>query len=222
MLAGFAMTSFAEIDLPHNAFYAQKACLHLFVTISICANLMCTASTTLCRCGARQGAARQGRLDGTPLRSDAAPARGPPPAAAAHAHARTHARARARRRARALPPGGGAQDKAVDGMHAERAFIFACFGVGLINTLLALMSAAWILMTFEVALVATLGISWSIYIIIRQARRIYSKFGLSQEDVVRFDDIISNAPRVEQDDDGESSVLIPRSTSGRARGTYDV
>ena len=69
MLAGFAMTSFAEIDLPHNAFYAQKvrtrspdpqsprlrelrehadsqACLHLFVTISICANLMCTASTT--------------------------------------------------------------------------------------------------------------------------------------------------------------------------------
>lgn len=116
----------------------------------------------------------------------------------------------------------GSMDEAVDGMHAERAFIFACFGVGLINTLLALMSAAWILMTFEVALVATLGISWSIYIIIRQARRIYSKFGLSQEDVVRFDDIISNAPRVEQDDDGESSVLIPRSTSGRARGTYDV
>ena len=26
VLAGFAMTSFAEIDLPHNAFYAQKAC----------------------------------------------------------------------------------------------------------------------------------------------------------------------------------------------------
>lgn len=24
VLAGFAMTSFAEIDLPHNAFYAQK------------------------------------------------------------------------------------------------------------------------------------------------------------------------------------------------------
>ena len=46
VLAGFAMTSFAEIDLPHNAFYAQKACLHLFVTISICANLLCTASTT--------------------------------------------------------------------------------------------------------------------------------------------------------------------------------
>ncbi|EOD29065.1 hypothetical protein EMIHUDRAFT_442806 [Emiliania huxleyi CCMP1516] len=46
VLAGFAMTSFAEIDLPHNAYFATKACLHLFVTISICANLMCTASTT--------------------------------------------------------------------------------------------------------------------------------------------------------------------------------
>ena len=26
VLAGFAMTSFAEIDLPHNAFYVQKVC----------------------------------------------------------------------------------------------------------------------------------------------------------------------------------------------------
>ena len=224
VLAGFAMTSFAEIDLPHNAFYAQKACLHLFVTISICANLMCTASTTFVSVWG-SGKALRGK-DGSMARRSAPtprphaarrPAAGRPRPRAHATPARAHAR-----RSRALPPGGGAQDKAVDGMHAERAFIFACFGVGLINTLLALMSAAWILMTFEVALVATLGISWSIYIIIRQARRIYSKFGLSQEDVVRFDDIISNAPRVEQDDDGESSVLIPRSTSGRARGTYDV
>ena len=28
VLAGFAMTSFAEIDLPHNAFYAQKVHTH--------------------------------------------------------------------------------------------------------------------------------------------------------------------------------------------------
>ena len=79
------------------------------------------------------------------------------------------------------------------------------------------MSAAWILMTFEVALVATLGISWSIYIIIRQARRIYSKFGLSQEDVVRFDDIISNAPRVEQDDDGVVGPHTEEHLGARAR-----
>ena len=69
--------------------------------------------------------------------------------------------------------------EAVDGMNDERAFIFTCFGapphgqptymrelyygthrvavapsgVGLITTLLALMSAAWILMTLEVAFV---------------------------------------------------------------------
>ena len=35
----------------------------------------------------------------------------------------------------------GSMDQAVDGMHNERAFIFSCFGVGLITTLLALMSA---------------------------------------------------------------------------------
>ena len=104
-------------------------------------------------------------------------------------------------------------------MHAERAFIFACFGVGLINTLLALMSAAWILMTFEVALVATLGISWSIYIIIRQARRIYSKFGLSQEDVVRFDDIISNAPRsVTEEDRADVDRKHPAGGNANPRG----
>ena len=115
VLAGFAMTSFAEIDLPHNAFYAQKACLHLCVTISICANLMCTASTTFVSVWG-SGKALRGK--------------------------------------------DGSMDEAVDGMHAERAFIFSCFGVGLITTLLALMSAAWILMTLEVAFVATCGDDW--------------------------------------------------------------
>ena len=83
-------------------------------------------------------------------------------------------------------------DQAVDGMHAERAFIFGCFGVGLITTLLALMSAAWILMTLEVAFVASLGISWAIFIIVRQARRIHHKFGLSRDDVVSFADIMQS------------------------------
>ena len=68
-------------------------------------------------------------------------------------------------------------DKAVDGMHAERSFIFGCFGIGLITTLMALMSAAWILMTAEVAFVASLGISWAIFVIVRQAMRIQTKFG---------------------------------------------
>ena len=115
VLAGFAMTSFAEIDLPHNAFYAQKAFLHIFVVTSVCANLLCTACTTFVSVWG-SGKALRGK--------------------------------------------DGSMDQAVDGMHDERTFIFSCFGVGLISTLLALMSAAWILMTLEVAAVATL-LSWS-------------------------------------------------------------
>jgi len=183
VLAGFAMTSFAEIDLPHNAFYAQKACLHLFVTISICANLMCTASTTFVSVWG-SGKALRGK--------------------------------------------DGSMDKAVDGMHAERAFIFACFGVGLITTLLALMSAAWILMTLEVAIVATMGIGWSIYVIVRQARRIHAKFGLSVAEAVSFDDIMASPVVPKTGADGgdepepEGALLIPRAQQHARRGTYDV
>ena len=196
VLAGFAMTSFAEIDLPHNAFYAQKACLHLFVTISICANLMCTASTTFVSVWG-SGKALRGK--------------------------------------------DGSMDEAVDGMHAERAFIFSCFGVGLITTLLALMSAAWILMTLEVAIVATIGISWAIFVIIRQATRINAKFGLSRDDVVSFADIMQSAAVPsgqaqqeragllsgggEEDQGDEQGELIPeqqRLVANVRRGAYDV
>jgi len=185
VLAGFAMTSFAEIDLPHNAFYAQKACLHLFVTISICANLMCTASTTFVSVWG-SGKALRGK--------------------------------------------DGSMDVAVDGMYHERGFIFACFGVGLVTTLLALMSAAWILMTLEVAVVATCGISWSLFIIARQARRIHVKFGLSREDAVSFDDIMQSAAvtSVGTEESEETFRLIPEQQSRHIpeqqirRGMYDV
>lgn len=115
-------------------------------------------------------------------------------------------------------------DQAVDGMHDERAFIFTCFGVGLITTLMALMSAAWILMTLEVAFVATLGISWSMYVIVRQAQRIHAKFGLSKGDVVTFDDIMMSpvVPVVVQGGEAEDAVLLPRAQQHARRGTYDV
>ena len=126
----------------------------------------------------------------------------------------------------------GSMDEAVDGMYNERAFIFSCFGVGLITTLLALMSAAWILMTLEVAMVATLGISWCIFFIVRQARRLYAKFGLSHDDVVSFADIMQSpaVPGAEliggPDDaiDNETDVLIPSAglQAQVRRGAYDV
>jgi len=114
-------------------------------------------------------------------------------------------------------------DKAVDGMHAERAFIFACFGVGLITTLMALMSAAWILMTLEVAIVASMGISWSIYVIIRQARRIHAKFGLSPSEAVTFSDIMTSPVIPSTSDSSEPEVLLLKNAQQHARrGIYDV
>jgi hypothetical protein len=124
-------------------------------------------------------------------------------------------------------------DKAVDGMHDERAFIFGCFGVGLITTLMALMSAAWILMTLEVAMVATLGISWALFIIVRQARRISTKFGLSQDELVSFKDIMQSpaVPVEYAGDDVESSETsglldsnssYPGHDQEARRGRYDL
>ena len=110
-------------------------------------------------------------------------------------------------------------DAAVDGMHAERAFIFTCFGVGLITTLLALMSAAWILMTFEVAVVATLGISWCIFIIGRQAKRINAKFGLSEEDVISFADIMQSPSVPNHDGDDAETAGLMRTVK---RGAYEL
>ena len=105
--------------------------------------------------------------------------------------------------------------------------------MGLITTLLALMSAAWILMTLEVAVVASLGISWAIYVIVRQAMRIHEKFGLSNEESTSFADIMKSpvVPSVHgggaggssslgdaDDDDGESASLI----SNVRKGAYEL
>ena len=214
--------------------------MHLFVTISICANLMCTASTTFGKSMTAFGsthayAEHASRLSGL---SFAVSVWGT---------------------GKALRGKDGSMDQAVDGMHNERAFIFSCFGVGLITTLLALMSAgerhtgpltslfaspqnrinlarpslsrrtAWILMTLEVALVATLGISWCIFVIVRQARRIHAKFGLSKADVISFADIMQSpaVPAFEAQghaEEDENAELIPSlAMSAKVRrGTYDV
>ena len=82
----------------------------------------------------------------------------------------------------------------------------------------------------QVAMVATLGISWCIFFIVRQAQRLHSKFGLSQDDVVSFDDImhsaaVPDAPLAASDDGDETAVLIPSSNGLQAqvrRGAYDV
>ena len=91
VLAGFAMTSFAEIDLPHNAFYAQKVrhrlCVHhkgglrshdpslsrirksgvpapVRDDLDLCQPHVHGVDDVRVGVGLGQGAARQGRFDG--------------------------------------------------------------------------------------------------------------------------------------------------------------
>ena len=84
-------------------------------------------------------------------------------------------------------------------------------------------------MTLEVALVATLGISWCIFVIVRQARRIHAKFGLSKDDVISFADIMQSPAvpafeaggHAEEDENAELIPSLAMSAKVR-RGTYDV
>lgn len=103
--------------LPDHA--DSQACLHLFVTISICANLMCTASTTFVSVWG-SGKALRGKVHSAHGGLRTRPTLLPPyPASLAP-----------------LPnsrpdPQDGSMFEAVDGMNDERAFIFTCFGAPL-------------------------------------------------------------------------------------------
>lgn len=183
--------------LPRSRHPPIQACLHLFVTISICANLMCTASTTFVSVWGSGKALRgkdgsmdkavegmlaergfiftcfgvgaclhchpRARTDDTHI--DPCTCTHAHNALAQHAHpySRTHSTTC------------GCTHAHASHTHCRpRRHIFPLTPpppptAGLITTLLALMSASWILMTVEVAAVATLGISWAIYVICRQA-----------------------------------------------------
>lgn len=90
----------------------------------------------------------------------------------------------------------GAMDFAVDEMNAERGFIFACFGVGVLSTLGCLLSAAWVLMEFEIAVASTVLIVGTMYLVVSEARRIKARFVFQEHDVVKFDEFGDNFPRV--------------------------
>ena len=57
--------------------------------------------------------------------------------------------------------------------------------------------------------IATLGIAWGIYVIMKQASRLYATFGLSAEDITNFDDVTSFATVGAPD---YTATLRPRST----------
>ena len=83
----------------------------------------------------------------------------------------------------------GSMDYAVDEMNSERTFIFASFGVGVVATLGCLLSAAWVLMEPDVAMIATVLILGTIYMVLSEARRIRTRFFVDDAESTRLNDL---------------------------------
>mmetsp|Transcript_2319 Transcript_2319/g.6082 ORF Transcript_2319/g.6082 Transcript_2319/m.6082 type:complete len:226 (+) Transcript_2319:91-768(+) len=83
----------------------------------------------------------------------------------------------------------GAMDTAVDGMNAERTLIFSCFAMGVLATLGCLFSAAWVLMETEIAIVSSVIVGSTMYLVVSEARRIRTLFFLDKADEVSFDEL---------------------------------
>ena len=91
----------------------------------------------------------------------------------------------------------GSLDYAVDEMNAERSMIFACFALGVLSTLGCLLSATWVLMETEVAIIASLLIISTMYLVVSEARRIRTRFWVDPKDVVDFTELSCLYPRLE-------------------------
>jgi hypothetical protein len=83
----------------------------------------------------------------------------------------------------------GSMDDAVQGMGQERDIIFRSFFSGLFCNLCTIIFASWILMDKELAMIATVIIAYSIWMIYANARRITKKFHLAATDTTRLGDL---------------------------------
>jgi hypothetical protein len=83
----------------------------------------------------------------------------------------------------------GSMDVAVDGMNAERSFIFTAFAVGVLATLGCLFAAGWVLMETEIALIASVLVLTTMYMVIAEARRIHNRFYLAPDEHVTFEEL---------------------------------
>ena len=63
---------------------------------------------------------------------------------------------------------------------------FATFGIGIVATLGCLLSAAWVLMEPEVAALASCIIISTVYLVLAEARRIFHRFHLQEDEIVSF------------------------------------
>lgn len=83
----------------------------------------------------------------------------------------------------------GSMDEAVDGMMQERSLIFSAFALGLIGNLCTVMAACWVVMEPAVAMVASVAIGYTAYLLYTNSTRIQKKFYVAPVEAVRLDDL---------------------------------
>ena len=109
---------------------------------------------------------------------------------------------------KALRGADGSMDYAVDGMNGERSFIFACFGLGVLTTLGCLLSSAWVLMEWEVALLASVIIVGTMYLVLSEAWRIRNRFYLQPHESISFGELKTVFPTVADQRTSQAGVPV--------------
>lgn len=102
----------------------------------------------------------------------------------------------------------GSMDFAVAGMGMERDIIFRSFFSGLFCNLCTIVFASWILMDSTLATFSTILITYSMWIIYTNSKRITKKFQLVQ--ATRLDDLTGYPADGESNDDVESPLVDQR------------
>ena len=102
----------------------------------------------------------------------------------------------------------GSMDFAVAGMGNERDIIFRSFFSGLFCNLCTIVFASWILMDSTLATFSTIMITYSMWIIYTNSKRITKKFQLVQ--ATRLDDLTGYPTDGETQDDVESPLVDQR------------
>eukprot|EP00428_Durinskia_dybowskii_P081447 CAMPEP_0170421542 /NCGR_PEP_ID=MMETSP0117_2-20130122/35954_1 /TAXON_ID=400756 /ORGANISM="Durinskia baltica, Strain CSIRO CS-38" /LENGTH=192 /DNA_ID=CAMNT_0010680099 /DNA_START=32 /DNA_END=610 /DNA_ORIENTATION=- len=90
---------------------------------------------------------------------------------------------------KALRGSDGSMDEAVEGINQERGIIFSAFALGLAGNLSTVLCACFILMDQPAAVLCSMIVVYTLWMIYTNARRIQTKFDLSE--TVRLDDLTS-------------------------------
>lgn len=83
----------------------------------------------------------------------------------------------------------GSMDEAVEGINNERGIIFNSFALGLAGNLCTVLCACFMIMDYPVSFICAGILSYTLWLIFSNARRIQHKFALGE--AVRLDDLTS-------------------------------